>query len=46
LINLYVTNVANQNMNNDIIPLIAEILLLREATEDYIIFDNGFHINT
>jgi len=26
--------------------LITTILLLREATEDYIIFDNGFHINT
>jgi len=36
----------NNYMNSDIISLIAEILLLREATEDYIIFDNGFHINT
>jgi len=33
-------------MNNDIIPLIAAILLLREAIEDYIIFDNEFYINT
>jgi len=36
----------SRNMNIGIMPLTAAILLFRETNEDYIIFDNGFHINT
>jgi len=37
---------SRNELNTGITPLITAILLLREATEDCIIFNNGFHMNT